>query len=80
MTDAHSLPDNSIVATEDRCWIKRSTAPRHPPRTPFYEEWWIEATVYAIQIPNHGIQELLNSGEAHVLRLADVADTTATKP
>jgi len=68
---ARALPRHSIVAGSDRVWIKRSNEDRHPKGTPFYETWWIEATTYAVQVDNREIQQLLNSGEASVLRRGD---------
>jgi hypothetical protein len=62
----HELPVNAIVATADRVWIKRETD--DDPRSPFYETWWIEASTFAIQVPDREIQMLLSCGEAEVLR------------
>lgn len=71
--NARMLPRHSIVATTSRVWIKRSNEDRQPKGTPFHETWWIEATTYAVQVDDRAIQQLLNSGEAAVLRVGDTA-------
>jgi transcriptional regulator with XRE-family HTH domain len=66
---AQTLPTGSIVATESRVWIKRSNEKRHPVGTPFHETWWIEATTYAIAVPDREIQQMVNAGDVEVLRV-----------
>jgi hypothetical protein len=69
--NVRALPVGAIVATDDRVWIKRETD--DDPRSPFYETWWIEASTFAIQVPDREIHMLLNDGEAQVLRPTECA-------
>lgn len=64
-----SLPVGSIVATASRVWIKRES--RDNPASPFYETWWIEATLYSIPVDERSIGEMVQSGAARVLRMGD---------
>lgn len=68
---AADLPRHSIVATATRVWKKWSNEGHHPAGTPFYECGWIEATTYAVSVPNGEICHMLRSGEATVLRVGD---------
>jgi hypothetical protein len=67
--NVRTLPIGSIVASDSRVWIKRSNEAQQPKGTPFHEIWWIEATTYAIPIPDREIQQMVNTGDVQVLRV-----------
>lgn len=73
MADALALPANAIIATDKRVWIKRVILVGHP----FEEQFWLEASGNGVaRLGNGGIQKLLDSGEAEVLRPLDTVPHT----
>lgn len=69
------MPAGAIVASASRVWIKKNSADRYPPPHPGYEEWWTEATTYAVPISNREVDEMLALGSVDLLR-----PTPAPKP
>jgi hypothetical protein len=57
---ARELPPGSVVAHDQKVWIKRWSR--------MDGDWWIATETYAVQMPNHVIDDLLRNG-ARVLRV-----------
>ena len=64
---AVSLPDRSIVATRSGVHIKRVRGVG----TPGFESYWLGAESYAIAMDDAFIQQMLDSGEARILRVGE---------